>query len=92
VLPDGGYGRSNAGLVTGTGAALLVDTLYDLPLTAEMLEAMRPITDTHPITHAVLTHCNGDHVNGNQLLAESVRIVAAQARPRNCATRCRRTS
>lgn len=78
VLPDGGYGRSNAGLVTGAGASLLVDTLWDLPMTAEMLDAIRPITDSHPITHAVLTHSNGDHVNGNQLLADSVRILAAR--------------
>jgi 2-keto-4-pentenoate hydratase/2-oxohepta-3-ene-1,7-dioic acid hydratase in catechol pathway len=40
TLPDGGYGWSNAGLVAGDGAALLVDTLFDLALTREMLAAM----------------------------------------------------
>ncbi|MDP9864849.1 MULTISPECIES: fumarylacetoacetate hydrolase family protein [Streptosporangium] len=78
LLPDGGYGRSNAGLVAGEGASLLVDTLYDLPLTAEMLSGMEPITDRHPIGHAVLTHANGDHTHGGQLLAGSVRVVAAE--------------
>ena len=39
TLPDGGYGWSNAGLVAGSGASLLVDTLFDLPLTREMLAA-----------------------------------------------------
>ena len=29
TLPDGGYGWSNAGLVAGDGASLLVDTLFD---------------------------------------------------------------
>ena len=38
TLPDGGYGWSNAGLVAGDGASLLVDTLFDLPLTREMLD------------------------------------------------------
>jgi len=42
MLPDGGFGWSNAGLVAGDGASLLVDTLFDLPLTREMLAAMAP--------------------------------------------------
>ncbi|WP_067136178.1 fumarylacetoacetate hydrolase family protein [Microtetraspora malaysiensis] len=79
LLPDGGYGLSNAGLVTGEGASLLVDTLFDLPLTAEMLDAMREITDRHPLTHAAITHSNGDHTHGNQLLGEHVKIISAEA-------------
>jgi 2-keto-4-pentenoate hydratase/2-oxohepta-3-ene-1,7-dioic acid hydratase in catechol pathway/glyoxylase-like metal-dependent hydrolase (beta-lactamase superfamily II) len=78
TLPDGGYGWSNAGLVAGDGAALLVDTLFDLALTREMLTAMRPITSSAPITDALITHSNGDHTHGNQLLDASVRILAAQ--------------
>ncbi len=78
TLPDGGYGWSNAGLVAGDGASLLVDTLFDLALTREMLTAMKPITDGAPITDALITHSNGDHTHGNQLLDASVRIIAAQ--------------
>ncbi|MBX9979198.1 MAG: fumarylacetoacetate hydrolase family protein [Mycobacterium gordonae] len=77
TLPDGGFGWSNAGLVAGDGASLLVDTLFDLPLTREMLDAMRPITDGAPITQALITHSNGDHTHGNQLLDPAVRIIAA---------------
>jgi 2-keto-4-pentenoate hydratase/2-oxohepta-3-ene-1,7-dioic acid hydratase in catechol pathway/glyoxylase-like metal-dependent hydrolase (beta-lactamase superfamily II) len=77
TLPDGGYGWSNAGLVAGDGASLLIDTLFDLHLTREMLTAMRPLTDRAPITDAVITHSNGDHTHGNQLLDSSVRILAA---------------
>ena len=44
LQPDGGWGWSNAGLGTSDGASLLVDTLFDLRLTAEMLEAMRART------------------------------------------------
>ena len=78
TLPDGGYGWSNAGLVAGDGAALLVDTLFDLALTREMLAAMSPITSSAPITDALITHSNGDHTHGNQLLDPSVRIIAAK--------------
>ena len=78
MLPDGGYGWSNAGLVAGDGASLLVDTLFDLPLTREMLTAMAPITDRAPITDALITHSNGDHTHGNQLLDRSVRVIAAK--------------
>ncbi|BBY24739.1 fumarylacetoacetate hydrolase family protein [Mycobacterium stomatepiae] len=78
TLPDGGYGWSNAGLVSGDGASLLVDTLFDLALTREMLTAMGSITGRAPITDALITHSNGDHTHGNQLLDASVRILAAQ--------------
>jgi 2-keto-4-pentenoate hydratase/2-oxohepta-3-ene-1,7-dioic acid hydratase in catechol pathway/glyoxylase-like metal-dependent hydrolase (beta-lactamase superfamily II) len=78
TLPDGGYGWSNAGLVAGDGGSLLVDTLFDLALTREMLTAMKPITDRAPITDVLITHSNGDHTHGNQLLDASVRIIAAK--------------
>jgi 2-keto-4-pentenoate hydratase/2-oxohepta-3-ene-1,7-dioic acid hydratase in catechol pathway/glyoxylase-like metal-dependent hydrolase (beta-lactamase superfamily II) len=77
TLPDGGYGWSNAGLVAGDGGALLIDTLFDLALTREMLSAMASITDHAPITDVVITHSNGDHTHGNQLLDPVVRIIAA---------------
>jgi glyoxylase-like metal-dependent hydrolase (beta-lactamase superfamily II) len=79
TLPDGGFGWSNAGLVAGDGEALLVDTLFDAPLTREMLDAMAPITAAAPIRHALITHSNGDHTHGTTLLDPSVRILAATA-------------
>jgi glyoxylase-like metal-dependent hydrolase (beta-lactamase superfamily II) len=75
--PDGGWGRSNAGLIRGQDLTLLVDTQFDLAHTAAMLTAMRSITDAAPIRHAVNTHGNGDHCYGNELLASDVRIWAA---------------
>ena len=41
LQPDGSWGWSNAGLIVDGEATMLVDTLFDLPLTAEMLAAMR---------------------------------------------------
>ncbi len=78
LLPDGGWGWSNAGLVVGDGGSLLVDTLFDLPLTREMLDGMAPLTASAPIETLVNTHANGDHCYGNSLV-EGAQIVASRA-------------
>ena len=79
VQPEEGWGWSNAGLVAGAGASLLIDTLFDLRLTQEMLDAMRPVTDTRPLGTVLNTHANGDHCWGNQLVPDGARIYAAAA-------------
>jgi cyclase len=80
MQPDGGWGWSNAGLVTGSGASLLIDTLFDLLSASEMLAGMAVFTDRHPITTVVNTHSDGDHYFGNQLVAgDGVEIIASQA-------------
>src|SRR5678815_1545827 len=81
LQPDGGWGWSNAGLVVGQGASLLVDTLFDLRLTAAMLDEMAPVRETAPIATVVNTHANGDHCYGNQLVAGAA-IVASTATAR----------
>jgi glyoxylase-like metal-dependent hydrolase (beta-lactamase superfamily II) len=77
LQPDGGWGWSNAGLVVADDASLLIDTLFDLRLTREMLEAMRPLTARRPIRQVLNTHGNGDHCYGNQLVPPDAEIVAA---------------
>ena len=79
LQPHGGWGWSNAGLITAGGASMLVDTLFDLKLTGEMLDSMKPITDADPIEAAMNTHHNGDHCFGNQLLPPGVTIYATPA-------------
>ncbi len=79
LQPDGGWGWSNAGLVTGNGTSVLVDTLFDLRLTAEMLEEMRGATSAADrIVTVVNTHANGDHCYGNALLSGSEIISSAR--------------
>ena len=78
LQPDGGWGYSNAGLVSGDGVSLLVDTLFDLRLTREMLDAMAPIVSTTPISTVVNTHANGDHCYGNRLVT-GAEIIASKA-------------
>jgi glyoxylase-like metal-dependent hydrolase (beta-lactamase superfamily II) len=78
LQPDGGWGWSNAGLVVDGEATLLIDTLFDLALTEEMLRAMRDaVPAAARIDTLVNTHANGDHCYGNQLLGDA-RIVASE--------------
>jgi cyclase len=79
VQRDGSWGWSNAGLVVGDGGSLLVDTLFDLNLTAEMLDAFVERTAAAPIDVVVNTHANGDHCYGNQLVADAEIIATAAA-------------
>jgi cyclase len=77
LQPDGGWGWSNAGLITDADRSLLVDTLFDLKLTAEMLATMRRTTSAAKnIQTLVNTHANGDHWYGNSLV-EGAEIVAS---------------
>jgi cyclase len=79
LQPDGGWGWSNAGLVTDGQASLLVDTLFDLRLTGEMLATMREaVPAAGRIGTVVNTHANGDHCYGNALVADA-EIVASAA-------------
>lgn len=76
---DGGWGWSNAGLVVGDGASLLVDTLFDSRLTRAMLDTMADHVRSAPIGTVVNTHANGDHCYGNSVVAETATIVASSA-------------
>lgn len=78
LQPDGGWGWSNAGLVTSGKESLLVDTLFDLALTRDMLDQMSAVTATAPIKNLVNTHANGDHCYGNELVT-GAQIIASKA-------------
>jgi len=78
LVPDGSWGWSNAGIVTDGESSLLVDTLFDLKLTADMLADMRAsIPAAGEIDVLVNTHADGDHTFGNQLV-DGARIIATQ--------------
>jgi glyoxylase-like metal-dependent hydrolase (beta-lactamase superfamily II) len=82
LQPHGGWGWSNAGLIVGDGQSLLVDTLFDLDLTAAMLDAMADVTASAPLDTVVNTHANGDHCYGNAEVTRrrpDVAIVASAA-------------
>lgn len=81
LQPDGGWGWSNAGLIVDGDQSLLVDTLFDLNLTRDMLGAMRnaaPKAAKH-IGTLVNTHHNGDHCYGNELVGAGEIIASEHA-------------
>ncbi len=79
LQPDGSWGLSNAGLVCDGEESLLIDTLYDLPLTQRMLDMMRAAAPAaREINTLVNTHANGDHCYGNELV-RNARIIASTA-------------
>jgi len=78
LAPHGSWGWSNAGLIADGDQSLLIDTLYDLELTGEMLRKMRhaePAAKT--IDTLINTHANGDHCHGNELVAGAEIIASA---------------
>ncbi len=78
LQPDGSWGWSNAGMITSGQTSLLVDTLFDLKLTQDMLDTMRKsIPAAAHIDMVVNTHANGDHCYGNQLVADAQIISSA---------------
>lgn len=79
LQPDGSWGLANAGLVADGGESLLVDTLFDLARTREMLAAMRAAEPAaERIGTLVNTHHNGDHCYGNELVG-GAEIIASEA-------------
>jgi len=80
LQPSGTWGYSNAGLVIDGDQSLLVDTLFDERLTAEMLATMQDATGfgADRIGVVVNTHSNGDHTFGNRLARNAV-IIASEA-------------
>ena len=79
LQPGGTWGRSNAGLIIDGEASLLIDTLFDLKLTQEMLDTMRKsVPAAAHIDMVVNTHANGDHCYGNQLVADAQIIASAR--------------
>ncbi|MGH1422055.1 MAG: MBL fold metallo-hydrolase [Hyphomonas sp.] len=83
LQPDGGWGWSNAGLIVDGDQSLLVDTLFDMTLTHEMLGAMADATGrkAEDIGIIVNTHANGDHTHGNGCCPHA-EIIASEASAR----------
>ena len=87
IQPDGSWGWSNAGLIVDGDECLLVDTLFTLDMTRDMLSALRDaIPAARHIDCLVNTHSNGDHTFGNQLV-NGATIIASRAAAEEMAER-----
>ena len=71
---NGGSG-ANGGFYVGDDAVLLIDTKMSEQSVRDELAALMKIT-TKPIKYLVLTHADGDPVNGNVFLPDGVTIIA----------------
>ncbi|MDY6843204.1 MAG: MBL fold metallo-hydrolase [Thermodesulfobacteriota bacterium] len=79
LWPDGSWGLNNTGLIVDGEKSLLIDTLFDLASTQEMLDAMRKKENAATsINTLVITHGNGDHYYGNELV-KGAEIIASKA-------------
>jgi glyoxylase-like metal-dependent hydrolase (beta-lactamase superfamily II) len=81
LQPDGSWGWSNAGLITDGDQSLLVDTLFDLKLTRDMLASMRDAAPKAAMKIGTLvnTHHNGDHCYGNECVHGAEIIASTHA-------------
>jgi glyoxylase-like metal-dependent hydrolase (beta-lactamase superfamily II) len=79
LVPNGSWGEANAGLVTGNGQSVLIETLWDVPKTRVMLEAMEPLCAGAPMASVINTHGDGDHFFGNELVSDLEIITSAAA-------------
>ncbi len=80
LWPHGEWGFNNAGLIVEGDQSMLVDTLFDLESTREMLGLMKRVapTATAAIDTLVITHGNGDHFYGSELV-KGAEIISTKA-------------
>jgi cyclase len=78
LQPNGDWGETNAGLVVGADASLLVDTLWETRLAAGLLAEVAAHTGRAPLATVVNTHRDGDHWWGNAALPAEAEIWASE--------------
>ena len=79
VQPDGTWWVNNAGVITGSGGSVLIDTCATEQRTRRFLDAVDAATDNAPLRWAVNTHQHGDHTYGNSLLPSSTVVIGHEA-------------
>ena len=70
----GGAAATSSGLIIGTRGALLVDTMLNKRLNAQVLALARKDTSL-PLLYAVNTSAHGDHSYGNMYLPAVTRVI-----------------
>ncbi|MBO8192161.1 MBL fold metallo-hydrolase [Streptomyces oryzae] len=78
--PRRGWGLANCGLLVGDGEGLWIDTPYDRPLAEAFLAASREVLDGGGIARVVVTHANGDHLWGADVVPDAEVIATREAR------------
>jgi glyoxylase-like metal-dependent hydrolase (beta-lactamase superfamily II) len=74
----GGAAATSSGLIVGRRGALLVDTMLNQRLNAQVLALARDATPL-PLLYAVNTSAHGDHSYGNMYLPADTRVIQSAA-------------
>jgi glyoxylase-like metal-dependent hydrolase (beta-lactamase superfamily II) len=72
----GGAG-SNDGIIVGTNGVIVVDTKTTVASEKDVLAEIAKITPK-PVTTAIITHSDGDHVNGLAALPDGITVIAQE--------------
>ena len=70
----GGAAATSSGLVVGNRSALLIDTMLNKRLNAQVMALARQATSL-PISYAINTSAHGDHSYGNMYLPAASRVI-----------------
>lgn len=68
-------GGGNSGVIVGTNGVIVVDAKTTPAGGKELLDAIAKITPK-PVTTVILTHSDGDHVNGLAAFPSEVKVIA----------------
>src|SRR5262245_60180595 len=68
-------GGGNSGVIIGTNGVIVVDAKTTPEGGKELLEQIAKITPK-PVTTVILTHSDGDHVNGLASFPSGIKVVA----------------
>lgn len=65
----------NSGIIIGQNGVTVIDAKITAKAGAELVQAVGALT-SKPITHVILTHSDGDHVNGLAGFPDGLKIIA----------------
>jgi glyoxylase-like metal-dependent hydrolase (beta-lactamase superfamily II) len=68
-------GGGNSGVIVGDNGVIVIDAKTTAPGGKELLDDIAKITPK-PVTNVILTHSDGDHVNGIAAFPENVTVIA----------------
>lgn len=74
-------GGGNSGVVIGTEGVVVIDAKTSPASGKMLLEEIAKLTPK-PVTHVILTHSDGDHVNGLAAFPAGVTVIASDATKR----------
>jgi glyoxylase-like metal-dependent hydrolase (beta-lactamase superfamily II) len=73
----GGKAICNAGIIDNGKETIIFDTFLSPAVTGEMVNIVNSM-DLSPIRYVINSHCHNDHIRGNQVFGEDVKIISTK--------------